>query len=247
MIVFKVLFIIGVAFGVISAILVFTKEIYRSSKAGQASMQRKKEAHGRNWEATCAQQIEKYMKVPALQNILIPARNKIGSTECDIVFVNNKGVFCTECKYKESVKSSNCHIDDKYCTLWDIYDHVIEPKEGEEKPLNPIYQNKGHIKWLKEILPIENVPVYSYIRTNYNFELRYMGKIRKGDQMTPIDLLRSEEQLFIGHPEYLEKAMINIPDVLTDEDVNVVRQAIEFYVATDEEMAEFKARQEEAE
>ncbi len=239
----KGFFIFCFMLGLFMGFIYMIRALYANSKAGLAKVEKKKEAHGHKWEDTCAQAIEKYMKVPAIRNVLIPARNKIGSTECDIVFVNNKGVFCTECKYKENVRSSMCSVDDTYLTLWDLHDNPIEQKEDEERPLNPISQNKNHIKWLKEILPFENVPVFNYIRTNYNTDIRYMGKVRKSDVTTPIDLLRSEELLFIGHAEYLAKAMINLPDILTDEEVTTVRQAIEFYKATDEEMAEFKEKQ----
>ena len=219
------------------------KEIYYSTKAGQDREKRKKEKHGADWEEKCAGQIARHIKVFVYRNLLVPAKIPLEKTECDMVFVNKKGIFCTECKFKSNVGMAACNINDEKCALSDTHGNTLED-DGSGNNRNPIYQNKRHIHWLKESLPVKDVPVFNFVYANYQIRINYMGKARTSDNISPINLLHSDEALFIGKADQLAQAIDLLPDVLSDEDIEIISQTLQFYTATDEEMKYFKEAQE---
>lgn len=215
--------------------------IKEARSSNRKAIQKKKEITGSKWEDQIAHNIEKTLKIPVHRNVLIPTKTPIKNTECDIVFVTPKGVFCTECKYKGKVGYAKCNINDEYNDLID-HNGMLINERNSSYTLNPIYQNKKHINWLRSALPVKTVPIFNYIYTNYGFELNYMGKVRKSDEFNPIDLLASDERLFVGNVYYLKDALKRLPDVLSADDITLIRHALDFYTATDKELLQFKER-----
>ena len=229
--------IITIAFFIFWGVLGIYFVIKESLESNEDRIQAKKERAGSTWETRIAQDIDKYLNVPVFRNVLIPTKTQYATTECDIVFVNKKGVFCVECKHRSGVDVAFFKVDDEYIESFDKAGHPIN---NDYKYLNPIIQNKNHIKWLKESLPKKNIPVYNVICTNYDIKLNYMGITRIGNEFGAIDMLRTEEGLFIGSIRFLKDALMQMPDVLAPDDVLLLEHAISFYSATEDEMIAFK-------
>ena len=88
-----------------------------------------------------------------LRNVYIPA--EIGeTTEIDLLYITPKGLFI---------------IESKNCSGWifgkesDRYWTQCLPDKSRIRFFNPIWQNRGHIKWLREFLRDENLPCFSLI------------------------------------------------------------------------------------
>ncbi len=97
-----------------------------------------------------------------LRNVYIPA--EIGeTTEIDLIYITQKGLFI---------------IESKNISGW-IFGRESErywteslPDQSKYRFFNPIWQNRGHIKWLREFLHDENLPCFSLIVFSERCELK---------------------------------------------------------------------------
>ena len=88
-----------------------------------------------------------------LRNVYIPA--EIGeTTEIDLIYITKKGLFI---------------IESKNCSGWifgresDRYWTQCLPDHSRFRFFNPIWQNRGHIKWLRSFLRDDALPCFSLI------------------------------------------------------------------------------------
>ena len=88
-----------------------------------------------------------------LRNVYIPA--EIGeTTEIDLIYITQKGLFIIESKNVSGWIFGR--ESDRYWTQ-------CLPDKSKIRFFNPIWQNRGHIKWLREFLHDENLPCFSLI------------------------------------------------------------------------------------
>lgn len=105
-----------------------------------------------------------------LYNCYIPKPDG-GTTEVDIILIHETGIYVIESKnYKGWVFGSE---NDTYWTQTlykkDAYGANVVQKN---RFFNPVIQNKGHIKWLKQYLNMLDLPVFSYIIFGSNATLK---------------------------------------------------------------------------
>ena len=94
-----------------------------------------------------------------LFNAYVPKVND-ETSEIDVILLHDSGIYVFESKNYSGWIFGN--EDDKTWT------QVLPPGKGKgrsqkEHFLNPIIQNKGHIKWLYNFLKDSSLPIYSYI------------------------------------------------------------------------------------
>ena len=88
-----------------------------------------------------------------LRNVYIPA--EIGEkTEIDLIYITQKGLFIIESKNVSGWIFGR--ESDRYWTQ-------SLPDKSKIRFFNPIWQNRGHIKWLRSFLHDENLPCFSLI------------------------------------------------------------------------------------
>lgn len=96
-----------------------------------------------------------------LYNCYIPKPDG-GTTEVDIILIHETGIYVIESKnYKGWIFGSE---SDTYWTQT-LYKKNANGANGVQKNrfYNPVIQNEGHIKWLKQYLNMPDLPVFSYI------------------------------------------------------------------------------------
>lgn len=87
-----------------------------------------------------------------LRNVYVPKENE-GTSEIDVLFVTQKGIFVIESKnYSGWVFGNEA---DRYWT-------VTLPGRQKNRFYNPIMQNGGHVKWLKRYLA-DDTPLFSVV------------------------------------------------------------------------------------
>lgn len=97
-----------------------------------------------------------------LQNVYIPKRNG-DTTEIDLLYITEKGIFVIESKnYSGYIFGSESN------KLWTSTYYAGKTWLGRRKIekhhfYNPVWQNKAHIKYLREFLININIPMYSLI------------------------------------------------------------------------------------
>ena len=97
-----------------------------------------------------------------LRNVYIPA--EIGeTTEIDLIYITQKGLFIIESKNVSGWIFGR--ESDRYWT-------ESLPDKSKHRFFNPIWQNRGHIKWLREFLHDENLPCFSLIVFSERCELK---------------------------------------------------------------------------
>lgn len=96
-----------------------------------------------------------------LYNCYIPKPDG-GTTEVDIILIHETGIYVIESKnYKGWIFGSE---NDTYWTQTLYKKNVYGAKSVRKNRFyNPVIQNKGHIKWLKQYLSMLDLPVFSYI------------------------------------------------------------------------------------
>jgi ssDNA-binding Zn-finger/Zn-ribbon topoisomerase 1 len=105
-----------------------------------------------------------------LRNIYIP-KDDGGTTEIDIVFISQKGIFVIESK-----NYSGWIFGDEKSAYW----MQMLPNKQKNQFYNPILQNRNHIKWLKNYLWINgynDVSMYSFIVFSERCELKKMSVV----------------------------------------------------------------------
>lgn len=95
------------------------------------------------------EQLECYSKI--LTNVYLPTED--GTTEVDLLYITNKGIYAIESK-----NYSGWIFGDENSKYWTMVLYKYR-----KKFLNPIWQNKKHIKYLKQYIsyPITSLIVFS--------------------------------------------------------------------------------------
>ena len=97
-----------------------------------------------------------------LRNVYIPKDN--GETsEIDVLYITQKGIFVIESK-----NYSGWIFGDEKQVYWT----AMLANKQKNRFYNPIKQNRTHIKWLREYLSDETVPLYSIIVFSERCELK---------------------------------------------------------------------------
>lgn len=92
-----------------------------------------------------------------LFNLYIPAEEE-ETTEIDVVLLHESGIYVFESKnYSGWIFGTETQ---KY---WTQTLPTGKGRSQKTKFYNPIFQNKGHIKWLQQFLGDQPLPLYSYI------------------------------------------------------------------------------------
>ncbi len=96
-------------------------------------------------------------KIRILQNMYLPKNKNGDTTEIDIVMIRNSGIYVIESKnYSGWIFGSGEGSTWTQCLGGgkNIHRYYFQ---------NPVYQNKLHIRCIKEYLNLKNVPIYSVI------------------------------------------------------------------------------------
>lgn len=91
-------------------------------------------------------------KGKVLRNLYVP-KDDGGTSEIDVVFITQKGIFVIESK-----NYSGWIFGDEQSTYWT----AMLPNREKHRFYNPIKQNAAHIKWLGKYLS-DNTPLFSLI------------------------------------------------------------------------------------
>ena len=127
-----------------------------------------------------------------LSNILLPSNsNQIGTTQIDQIVVSNFGIFCIETKAHSGWIFGRA--DDKYWT------QVIYHKKS--RFYNPLRQNFGHIKTVKNLIARLGikVPVYSYVAFPCADDLKITGTDLVGYAGEVVDKIKSHNQFVLSN------------------------------------------------
>ncbi len=108
-----------------------------------------------------------------LYNCYIPKPDG-GTTEIDIILIHETGIYVIESKnYKGWIFGSE---NEKYWTQTLYRSNGYGTKNVQKNHFyNPVIQNKGHIKLLRQYLNMPEVPVYSYIVFGNEATLKKVG------------------------------------------------------------------------
>lgn len=101
-----------------------------------------------------------------LFNIYIPKDNE-ETTELDVVLLHESGIYVFESK-----NYSGWIFGTESQQSWTQTLSVGRGRSQKNKFYNPIWQNKGHIKWLQTFLADQTLPFYSYIVFSDRCELK---------------------------------------------------------------------------
>ncbi len=96
-----------------------------------------------------------------LKNIYLP-KDDGGTTEIDLVYITQKGIFVIESKNYSGWIFGNSK--DQYWTQ-------SMPNGTKNRFYNPIKQNRTHLKWLRQFLN-RNIPLFSFIVFSERCELK---------------------------------------------------------------------------
>jgi hypothetical protein len=128
-----------------------------------------------------------------LNNLLLPSQNKLCTTQIDHVIVSNYGIFCIETKNFKGLISGDSYEKD-----W------FQNTENSENPFpNPVRQNWGHIKTLKELLSIDypEAPIESLIAFPGADKLRIYGTNSVGYVKDIISEISSHTELIFSNED----------------------------------------------
>lgn len=114
--------------------------------------------YGRNGEYLTYKKLQSYEKQGAkfLFNCYLPKDDK--TTEIDILMLHSSGIYVIESKNYSGWIFGN----EKHKTWTQVLPRG-RGRSSKEHFLNPIMQNKMHIKWLKSFLADEKFPIFSII------------------------------------------------------------------------------------
>jgi len=107
----------------------------------------------------------------ALQNVYIPKQNG-ETTEIDLLYITEKGIFVIESKNYSGYIFGNEKYQSWTSTLYAGKTWYGAKKVKKHKFYNPIWQNKTHIKYLKEYIGDKSIPAYSFIVFSDRCELK---------------------------------------------------------------------------
>ena len=149
-----------------------------------------------------------------LRNVYIPAN--IGeTTEIDLIYITQKGLFVIESKNFSGWIFGR--ESDRYWTQ-------SLPDKSKNRFFNPIWQNRGHIKWLKAFLRNEAIPFFSLIVFSERCELKKMQYRENGCSVINRNELFSE----------LKYYWKNAPDMLTEAQMQEIYDSLQVLQNADE-------------
>ena len=201
----------------------------------------KNQRNGNKYEDYVADRIKKAFGVTPLRNILLDSNDD--ETEIDMAFVNRKGIFSIECKFHSRKYSPVLQgsFSDK---VW---------KVAENKTmLNPYNQNHKHVKFIENITGTRNV--YNIVYTSAPFEFKYFGVVHTSKKEPFVNVFKESRGLiydsqglfniFHKGTNNFRKAVSELPDVLTDEEVNNITEQLRVYQMDKKARKEFAKRME---
>lgn len=103
-----------------------------------------------------------------LFNVYLPKDNN-ETTEIDVIMLHESGIYVFESK-----NYSGWIFGSEFQQNWTQTLRGSHRNAHKEHFLNPIIQNKVHIKWLRQQLSDNSLPIYSYIVFGKNCELKHI-------------------------------------------------------------------------
>lgn len=119
------------------------------------------------------------VKGRVLRNVYIPTED--GTTEIDVLFITQKGIFVIESKNYSGWIFGNER--DQYWT-------AMLPNKQKNKFYNPIKQNNTHIKWLEKYL-VDKTPLFSIIVFSKRCELKQITVVSEDINVIKRDKLQA--------------------------------------------------------
>lgn len=141
-----------------------------------------------------------------VKNVYVPKGNG-DTTEIDVLFITKKGIFVIESK-----NYSGWIFGDDMGQNWTI----TFPNGDKYKMYNPIKQNRGHIKWLRQYLN-QDVPMFSIIAFSDRCELKKIT-LYKHDAAVCNRCMTSE---------LIEEICEENPDVLNEKEIFDLKNRLE--------------------
>lgn len=195
---------------------------------------------GTAFERKTAQTIKDTFNTIAFQNLLIPngdfAMGIPGSVEIDMVFITTKGIFCIECK---------SHIGDAETQITGSLTHDMWRVTGKTFDMftNPFTQNEQHVRYLKQILAIENIAVpfiYNTVILNNLFQFSYYGKLSAGKDCY---LLPNDNKIILTDTRgrgffELKREIDKYPDIYSADQIKMLSDLVKRYVGSKKELKE---------
>ena len=201
--------------------------------------ERKRIRKGKEYEWKVAECLKKNLGVEVFQNILLPIHNN-DTTEIDMAFVTNKGVFCVECKERGAtfVSCENSNAE------WKL--------NGKETMKNPFLQNDYHIRYLNEALKrkfgYSDMVIWNVVITNPVLECKQMGNISYKDMYVMSHgriLMRIAGNRKKAMKQFI-KEMEKTPVLLSEQDVFSISNYLKSKCATAEELEAHVERRKES-
>ena len=152
-----------------------------------------------------------------LAHVLLPLKEGI-PTEIDSLIISRKGLICIESKYWVG-HISGTDNDDEWVQEYD------DPRMDTRYHKNPVRQNEFHCNVLKRIL-------------KYKYDVENFVIFPLFDDGTGI-----QSQHAMTVKEFKKTYRLAEDNVLTIEQVNEIYEKLKSYVATEEELKEYKASQ----
>ncbi len=204
---------------------------------------------GEDYEERTAGRLKHAFNVPVYRNLLFNKYNEeeaskqgltieehealmAAETEADMVFVNRKGIFCIECKSRKD--GSDVMTGNLNQSIWNVSFDQLQ---------NPFDQNYKHVKAIYEAGITDKSCVYNIVITNAGFKFVYCGLDKDSSKEPYFGMLRNKSEMMAlvsdGHGRngirFFEKDVDNLPDILTDSEVESIREALKSHVATKKE------------
>lgn len=205
------------------------KEMEKIAKR-MAEIDAENQKNGDKFEEKTRKALSKGFGVPVAGNVILKNNRGNMLTEIDGLFVTRKGIFCLECKYHKDVIFVQGDL---------VSDWTTNEYNGVE---NPIPQNEHHINILRPFIR-EDIPIINLIAMSSKIKLVYFGKLYENDayfiknKMTGLIGMASGKCI-----KELKELTGQLPDVLSDSEVNEITSHFLEWQATEEERAMYKQR-----
>lgn len=189
---------------------------------------------GTRYEEKVGKNIEKYMGDKVYHNILLPLGNG-DTTEIDMVFVNTKGIFCVECKYRSGI---TIECDTSFDDIWCIDGRGMD---------NPFCQNRNHVRHLNTYIEKEfgnPIPIWNVVVTNPFLRVKRMGVVTYKDfhKLSQGRFLLSMSGNGKSVLKDMKRALEDEPQVLSENDVLTVQNLLDNKCASERELNEHRMR-----
>lgn len=227
--------VIGVIIDIIVTILLWCISAFLSDWFGITELKRKmgKKKRGEKFERIVAEGLEKEIGCKVYRNILLDIGHG-DTTEIDMAFVTEQGLFCVECK---SRLSSVISCDSSY-DKWLADGYVMD---------NPFLQNEYHIKHLQRLMDDEfglsrNIPIWNLVVTSPMIEYKEMG-----EQFFKDSIVLSRKRILVSHhtDKNRSKGLCQLKEHIQKQDpvmtlslVQAISELLEEHCATEKELQE---------